>query len=100
MSKDTDINSLTPEFREIVIEAKAEVKNPKPYHGKCAEINAIQNALDNGHSLDDIKGATMRTVKMFEGKPTDELVPACECCEKVMKKLNVKEEYGKIKECH
>ncbi|WP_259295731.1 RHS repeat-associated core domain-containing protein, partial [Phocaeicola vulgatus] len=100
ISQDTDINSLNHQFKEIVIKAKSEVTNPKPYHGKCAEINAIQKALDNGYSLDDIKGATMRTVKMFEGKSTNELVPACECCKIVMKELGIKEEYGKIEECH
>ena len=42
----------------------------------------------------------MRTVKMFEGKSTNELVPACECCKIVMKELGIKEEYGKIEECH
>ncbi|OUP36207.1 hypothetical protein [Bacteroides sp. An19] len=59
-----------------------------------------QNAIDNEYSLYDIKGATMRTVKMFKGKPTNELVPACECCKIVMKELGIKEEYGKIEECH
>jgi hypothetical protein len=82
------------EFRDIVkssIKSTEEKGLGKYFHGHCAEIHAINNALNKGYSLDNLKGAKIHTVEMFEGKSTSKVVPACDCCSEVLSKIGIKD---------
>jgi hypothetical protein len=82
------------EFRNIVkssVESIREKGLGKDFHGHCAEIHAINDALNNGYSLGDLKGSQIHIVEMFEGKPTAKIVPACDCCSEVLSKIGIKD---------
>ncbi|WP_227743639.1 hypothetical protein [Hafnia alvei] len=66
------------------------------FHGNCAEIRAIKDALSKGYNLSDLEGATIKTVKMFEGKATDEIVEACDCCKEILSKLGISDAFSTI----
>lgn len=76
-------------FKDLVESVKSDLKKTgmdKPFHGNCAEIRAIQKALDDGVSLDDLKGAKMRATVTKTG----EFKKACDCCSGVMDDLGIK----------
>jgi uncharacterized protein RhaS with RHS repeats len=77
------------EFKDIVDLAKDELavmNDIKPFYGNCAEINAIQKALDDGVSLNDLNGSTIKVTKTR----TNQIEPPCNCCRKVLAKLGIK----------
>ena len=91
--------ALDPKLSDVVspAAANANTTNPKPYYGECAEINAINNALGNGYTLEDLRGAEITTtVKNYKGTTIDgrtleegDPVEACDCCAAVIDELGM-----------
>ncbi|WP_024470418.1 YwqJ-related putative deaminase [Treponema pedis] len=86
-------------FDKIVKNAVEKANDIKeaPYYGKCAEINAINEALSNGETLKTLKGGTMDTRFNKNRKGTDvvkvakkgDAAEACECCKIVLEELSI-----------
>lgn len=77
-------------FKDLVesIKKNLEIQGlGEDFHGMCGEIRAIRDALEDGISLDQLKGAKMTAIL----KKTGEIKKACDCCKEVMDKLGIEE---------
>jgi RHS repeat-associated protein len=72
---------------EVTAEFAQAGKLMPDFMGNCAELNAIQKALNAGYSLDDLKGSQF--ISITETK-TGKFKSPCECCQKVLDRLDIK----------
>lgn len=77
-------------FKDIVESVKTDLAKKgklELFHGNCAEIRAINKALEDGVKLEQLKGAKMKATITKTG----EIKKACDCCKGVMDNLGIKE---------
>ncbi|HAV1239852.1 TPA: hypothetical protein JGU28_004658, partial [Salmonella enterica] len=95
------VGKLNKELEIVVNNAIKKMKDElkdKSFHGACAEINAIQDFLNKGGSLDDLDGMIIETVKLVRQKGgfedrTNIVVEACDCCKEILNHFGITDAY-------
>ncbi|MGT5847337.1 hypothetical protein ACRW0W_25275, partial [Escherichia coli] len=91
---------LDTELQTVVDAAVAKMLDlgkDEKFHGHCAEINAIQDFLNKGGTLEDLDGLIMETVEMFGGKATKSVVEACDRCKEILSHFGIDDAFKLLK---
>ena len=87
-----ELTSSNPQFAKIIEQTKKSLRakgDNTRFYGNCAELNAIENALNKGYSLEQLKGSTITTYST----KNDTVAPSCDCCRKILNKLGIHDGY-------
>ncbi|TSE41036.1 putative deoxyribonuclease, RhsC-like [Bacteroides thetaiotaomicron] len=91
-SRSGTLSSTNPQFSRIIEQTKKSLSakgDNTQFYGHCAELNAIENALNKGYSLEQLKGSTITTYST----KSNSVVRSCDCCRKILNKLGISDGY-------